>query len=513
MPARFERVRRLVIATLVAAVATSTCHLVTPFDGVRVDDAGVDAGADGDASDGGVDAATDGDLDGDGPGEPGPLVMVIDALAITAEQVCDVDGDGILDNSLARLGAGEGAVFATALSAAINEARSNSQRLALHFRWIGDLSGPDADDARMVAYLGRDTDLPTEPSDDFSGEEPFYVDANDLDPCGEPFAGIDGIRIEGGEVQGEGGVFGVGFGSTRFELVTTELSGRMAPGGASFEGRVCGYVSVEGFEKLEELEFVPGLTLLELLLGGGAPIGLPVAGLTLDIDVDGDGLESFVLDDSSHIESCIDGDRTLIEGRDCWKDPRIVDGFSLTFDFGAVPARFEAREPGWEYQVPVSCDGFPLTDSFFSTIPRPDTPCVGLDERCDPRAPEPCCDPDHRCSGANQRSYRCYPPCEPSPCAFGDLLAGCRDDYIEDGPLCWPVDDGLADEGCAPGESGCTTSYGASGDTLCLEHGADIVCAERCSDPPEPCGSDRHCVPLAFEEGGVCAFLPGYGES
>ena len=70
-----------------------------------------------------------------------------------------------------------------------------------------------------------------------------------------------------------------------------------------------------------------------------------------DIDVDGDGLESFWQSNptpsggSAHVDTCKDGDGTIIMGTDCplAKDAkgnyRFVDGLSAALKFSAVPAK------------------------------------------------------------------------------------------------------------------------------------------------------------------------------
>lgn len=70
-----------------------------------------------------------------------------------------------------------------------------------------------------------------------------------------------------------------------------------------------------------------------------------------DIDVDGDGLETFWQENppvggaSPHVDVCKDGDGTIIRGTDCpmAKDAkgnfRFVDGLSVALKFGAVPVK------------------------------------------------------------------------------------------------------------------------------------------------------------------------------
>jgi len=103
-----------------------------------------------------------------------------------------------------------------------------------------------------------------------------------------------------------------------------------------------------------------------MILAGGAAFGVPgVPGLSADIDLDHDGLERFVLDHELHLASCVDGDGTAFEGRDCWAHPGFEDGISMTIHIEAMPARFAGRAPGWEERVAGTCDGGPPATSLF----------------------------------------------------------------------------------------------------------------------------------------------------
>ena len=57
-----------------------------------------------------------------------------------------------------------------------------------------------------------------------------------------------------------------------------------------------------------------------------------------DIDVDGDGLESFYDDDGDEvIDRCVDGDgETTYPGNDCIFDPAFVDAYQLLLRFALV---------------------------------------------------------------------------------------------------------------------------------------------------------------------------------
>jgi len=468
------------------------------------------ADADGDA-DADAEAEADG---GDSDLEPhaGPLVQVARQVTLVPEAVCDVDGDGTLDNSVAELGSSLAEVFAVAFNALLSGDLSDGKSMVVHYRWIEDLAGPSDPNTSAVAYLGMDTDRPADPTDDHSGEEPFYVTGDYLDACGEPLRVMEGIRLDHGVASGGSGVFALPTSGGNAELVISSVSGAMTPLGAEFSLRVCGYASARTLGGQVSMGgSVSDLSFLETLLAGGRAFGMPmVPGLRPDVDLDGDGLESFVIDDENRITTCIDGDRTVIAGRDCWGDPRMADGFSLTIALEGPRARFAGRGPGWEHLVPEGCPSWPLEGGFFDTIPATDGPCVELDERCDPLAPSPCCDASHRCSGGNMETYRCSAPCEPSPCSFGALRGGCFN-TLGVGPMCMPLGAPVSPADCTVGEEGCTTAYGATEGTACLEIWDDVHCLERCAPAAAPCGEGRWCAGLAFEPGGVCVYWPGTG--
>lgn len=57
-----------------------------------------------------------------------------------------------------------------------------------------------------------------------------------------------------------------------------------------------------------------------------------------DIDLDGDGLETYDIDFSGNVVRCHDGDGSVIEGAGCLRDPRITDGYSICASFRGIPA-------------------------------------------------------------------------------------------------------------------------------------------------------------------------------
>jgi len=468
------------------------------------------SGADGDAD---TDAESDADEDEGGDADlealPGPLVQVSDTIAMSPEEACDVDGDGTLDNSVADLGADLAAVFALAFNTLLEDSFESGERIVFHAPWIDDLRGPSDDDFTSAGFIAWDTDRPADASDDHSGHEPFFAGALSLDSCGEPPYQVEGMRLDRGVISGGTGSLVLPLPPLSARFNVSEVTGVMAPLGASFELQACGYIAAQ---ELGGASGTPrsGLSYLEVFLAGGTPLGVhSIPGVQLDIDLDGDGVERILLDDEFHVTTCVDGDATIIEGRDCWRDPRIADAFSLTIVIAGTSARYAGREPGWEYMVPPGCPDGPSDESFFDTIPASGGACSGLDEQCDPLAVAPCCDSAHTCSGADLSTYRCYPPCAESRCFDGLVLGTCYMPADYDEPLCDPFATLTGRAACSPGDAGCTTAHGATDDTVCVDRADSGRCFVRCSAPAAPCGPERRCVPLPFEDGGVCAYEPG----
>jgi cysteine-rich repeat protein len=121
---------------------------------------------------------------------------------------------------------------------------------------------------------------------------------------------------------------------------------------ASFTGtlpniRLCGALTAASWHRLPNLlPGTEGATLLDLFVLGTQLASYRVIPTQPDIDVDGDGLETFRdTDNDQRIDLCIDGDGTQILGTDCPLDPRIADAYSEAFDLEIVPAKLAGKSP------------------------------------------------------------------------------------------------------------------------------------------------------------------------
>lgn len=130
---------------------------------------------------------------------------------------------------------------------------------------------------------------------------------------------------------------------------------------ASMQGLLCGVAEVAPFAGLPNVfaslaggilpttscdtTAVPTnqVRLSDLLVGGAFAAGgfvTLVAGVDPDVDLDGDGLEHYVVvgdgvNCQRVVVSCVDGDGTMIGGHACVTDPRMADGWSAAFRFTA----------------------------------------------------------------------------------------------------------------------------------------------------------------------------------
>jgi hypothetical protein len=317
-------------------------------------DAGRDAWQDGDrpeASDADAEPANgaepDADADHGREAEPGPMTLVLAELAVLADRLCDLDGDGDLDNAVADLGSPMAELFAGAITTAVMGTFDSSRKIVMHAPWLEDLAGPDDPDAVMVAFSGLDDELGEDYSDDLSGNESFWLNTTGMDPCGEPLYVFEHLSIEHGLATGSAETAPL---PADMVAVAARAEGTIAPFGASADLEICGILRVRELGAAQGA-FVPtgDLTALEVFLAGGAVFGYPqLPGVLPDVDGDGDGLERILLDDRSRVASCIDGDGTVTAGRDCWSDAGMADGFSINMGLHAIPAVFAGRLPGWE---------------------------------------------------------------------------------------------------------------------------------------------------------------------
>jgi hypothetical protein len=488
------------LAALLTAFAAA-CNLTAPPEPGPED---ADADPDSDP------VVPDVEQDADGERGAGPLLLVTERIEVIADRLCDLDDDGIPDNAAAELGTPNTEVFLMAMNVIV---AGPGSAFAAYLPWVHDLAGPDDPETRLVVIGVHDADWPLDPADDLSGHGAFFAGSPYLDACGEPSYFTERASIRDGELEAGLAAVRLDIGEgTGLELRQVWIRGEIAPAGASASLDLCGRATIRDLGG--ETGITPEeTTLLENLLQGGAAVGAPqVPGLRPDLDLDHDGLEQFVLDDAGRIETCIDGDGAPIEGRECWQDPRMADGFALAMRIAAVSGRYAGRRPRWEYDVAPGCEDGPPEVSLLDGPVRPEGPCAANDERCDPLLARPCCEPGAICSGANGHAYRCAEVgCEPRGCDYDGTHGLCRPYSTEPGGpavacACEALARGAAVGRCdLLGAPGCTSASQGGGDTLCvLDWEGTAMCLDVCTAEPSDCdGGSHECYPLVFDEGGA----------
>jgi cysteine-rich repeat protein len=124
------------------------------------------------------------------------------------------------------------------------------------------------------------------------------------------------------------------------------------------DGMVCGVVPLEPLTFLNEsliesfgsmggftidvdppCEGTEQSTMVDWMIGGARIAIINLRATAPDVDLDGDGLESFEVARGAGcqpvVTACIDGDGTRVEGRECYLDERFADGYSAALTYTA----------------------------------------------------------------------------------------------------------------------------------------------------------------------------------
>lgn len=283
--------------------------------------------------------------------------LVVNSLELGDESFgCDYTGDGEADNSFSRaLGVARSLINGMFIRRGIE---SGDLLFLMPLLGLDDPSGAD-DPSFTVGWLqGEDAD--DDPMNNFGGMGEFLASADGFDAMGNPLAAFESrtmmSRISGGPEDVE-----IPLMLIPLELRRGRIHGMVRASGGEIAGiddaTLCGAVPLSTFALLPNLlEFlgmgmaaetcdgeVSPSTMADLLVAGAPQGGLiPLRGQQPDVDLDGDGLESFEVVNSGSrgcqpvIVACIDGDGTRVEGRGCAGDPRFEDGFSAGFSMSAV---------------------------------------------------------------------------------------------------------------------------------------------------------------------------------
>jgi hypothetical protein len=326
-----RKIPPLVVAAAVAAAAACGGSSSGDPDGAVIDGPVIDAGFDD-----WPDAIM---ADAEPPFNPalcpetyGPAsVIATFRIASSAAEAFDLNGDGTPDNRL-------GSVAGVANPGLQDSLDSGEFRLVSELRRLSDPTLVNDDSLDLVAYPGVDLDDPVDPTDDFSGFEPFYFDPVSVTWDCEPRSMIPS-KIEDGTLSGSSDEFTVaisGFGTVDVQLA--RLVADIAPAETPAKGfeltgaRLGGVIPACVLYKAPAAQ---GSNMLEVLVQFNV---MP------DIDVDGDGLETFFFDAGGMLR-CVDGDGTTSTLPDCACHPRIKDGYSVLFELTTVGAELVGPAP------------------------------------------------------------------------------------------------------------------------------------------------------------------------
>jgi hypothetical protein len=199
------------------------------------------------------------------------------------------------------------------------------------------------------------------------------LDPTSIDPSGAPYSRLRAMMTAaGGTVHSGPGYLEMALPVTNEIVLDLPITVIVADGTLTGSGgatalsmfRVGGVLQAFRLDQLAapdiaQVGTMPGDTLLDVIYANlfgpllALPRYQPLAGCrTADIDVDGDGLEAFCdsnpNDDVKRVDTCIDGDGTVIHDGDggiaqCTQatvdgKPRFVDGISVEIDLSANPA-------------------------------------------------------------------------------------------------------------------------------------------------------------------------------
>ena len=232
----------------------------------------------------------------------------------------------------------------------------------LAFQALDDPAGGDDDDFRIAWLRGSDAD--TDPWNDFGGDGLFLVAPDALAPGGSATSSILS-SVADGVLSGGPETLRLPFRFFPALLRRGVVSGAMiSDTGDLFsirDGLLCGGIRLDHLAAIGD--FLGVITdppcdggaradLIDVAIAGGSVVVqddwggfYPVrfAATPPDLDLDGDGLEGFVIETGDGcqpvVTSCTDGDGSVIDGRSCVLSPAIADGYSAAFQFSAVRAR------------------------------------------------------------------------------------------------------------------------------------------------------------------------------
>lgn len=187
----------------------------------------------------------------------------------------------------------------------------------------------------------------------------YTIDAGSLNPDGTPITSLESSvmsrALNGGPEDIEFPIAVLPL-TLRNAYVRGTTAGTAARVERIDDGLVCGVVPlapltflneslIEGFgggggfmlEVDPPCEGTEESTMVDWLIGGARIAIINIRATPPDVDLDGDGLETFEIATGAGcqpvVTACIDGDGTRVEGRNCYDDPRFEDGYSAALTY------------------------------------------------------------------------------------------------------------------------------------------------------------------------------------
>ncbi len=290
--------------------------------------------------------------------------MVLHDMAFAgASMGCDYSGDGVPDNRFAdALGSGLGLLNMLFMGGG----GGGGPTILLSYLGLDDATGANDPDLRTAWLTGQDADM--DASNNYSGSGTFTVQMASLNADGSPLTSLQ-TSIAANALRGGPEDLNLNLGPLPLTLREAYLRGTtMAMSGQLWSldnAFICGVVQSQTLSFINQglIESFGGgggfmitinppcdgsmqdSTLVDWLIGGARIAIINIQPTSPDVDLDGDGLETFEV--ATHttgpacqpvVTACIDGDGTRVTGRNCYEDPRFQDGYSAALSTQAIRA-------------------------------------------------------------------------------------------------------------------------------------------------------------------------------
>ena len=271
---------------------------------------------------------------------------------------CDYSGDGNPDNRFAdALGSGLSLLNMLFM-------QGGGPTILISYSGLDDASGANDPDLRAAWLTGTDAD--GNAANNYTGMGQFRVDmaslAADRSPAVSLQTSITSNALLGGpeDLDLNLGFFPLTLRDAYLRGTTTAMGGELWSLDNAF---ICGVVQSQSLAFVNEsliASFGMGFitidppcdgstqesSLVDWLAGGATLATIRIRPTSPDVDLDGDGLETYEVTGRASgaprcqpvITACIDGNGTRVEGRDCYNDQRFQDGYSAALSTQAIRA-------------------------------------------------------------------------------------------------------------------------------------------------------------------------------